>query len=287
MTCASGQTPIQPGYQLDGVAPVVTTYPSGGNGWTWRVVNDGDATSGTFTMRCLDDLVSTANGHTHQLGLDEVRKHITVAPGQEAEFTLTCADDAKGIVAGYDIDEGLVVMGNDPRPIIRVFKFYNPTNQPLSGDLYLLCLSNRTEKGADQGGHVVNTATVSTTTPETTTGDNSDSVTIQVDDSPVVVPVAPLTVSGASVSAAVRCGSGGGVCKGRATLVTASAVKVGGRTIKAGTVLAQGAYKIKSGKKAVVKMHQTAAGRKALGSKALKKAKLKLGGKSRTVRLKH
>ncbi|GAA1159111.1 hypothetical protein GCM10009606_41290 [Nocardioides aquiterrae] len=287
MTCASGQTPIQPGYQLDGVAPVVTTYPSGGNGWTWRVVNEGDASTGTFTMRCLDDLVSTANGHTHQLGLDEVRKHITVGPGQEAEFTLTCADDAKGIVAGYDIDEGLVVMGNDPRPIIRVFKFYNPTNQPLSGDLYLLCLKNRTEKGADQGGHVVNTATVTTTTPETTTGDNSDSVTIQVDDSPVVVPVAPLKVSGSSVSAAVRCGKGGGTCQGRATLVTASTVKVGGRTIKAGTVLAKGAYKIKSGKKGVVKMHKTTAGRKALGSKALKKAKLKLGGDSRTVRLQH
>ena len=287
MTCASGQTPIQPGYQLDGVAPVVTTYPSGANGWTWRVVNDGDATSGTFTMRCLDDLVSTANGHTHQLGLDEVRQHITVQPGQEAEFTLTCADDAKGIVAGYDVDEGLVVMGNDPRPIIRVFKFYNPTSQPLSGDLYLLCLKNRTEKGADQGGHVVNTATVTTTTPETSTADNSDSVTIQVDDSPVVVPVAPLVVSGSTVSAAVRCGSGGGSCKGVATLVTASTVKVGGRTLEAGTVLARGAYRMRSGSKATVKLHQTAAGRKALGSKALTRARLRIGGDTRTVRLHH
>ncbi|HEU5037584.1 MAG TPA: hypothetical protein VFT70_11300 [Nocardioides sp.] len=287
MTCAPGRTPIQPGYLLDGIAPVVTTYPSGTDGWTWRVVNDGDATSGTFTMRCLDDLVSTANGHTHQLGLDDVRTHITVPPGQEAEFTLTCADDAKGIVAGYDIDEGLVVMGNDPRPIIRVFKFYNPTGQPLSGDLYLRCLDNRTQKGADRGGQVVNTATVVTTTPETTSGDNSDSVSIQVDDSPVLTPVAPLTVSGSTVSAAVRCARGGGVCQGRATLVTASTVKVGGKRLKAGTVLARGAYKVRSGKKAVLRLHKTAAGRKALGSTSLTKAKLRIGADSRTVRLKH
>ena len=152
MTCAPGQTPIQPGYLLDGTAPVVTTYPDSVNSWRFGVVNDGAATTGTFTMRCLDNLVSTANGHTHQLGLDEIRRTVTVPAGQVAEFTLTCADDAKGIVAGYDIDPGLVVLGNDPRPIIRVFKLYNPTNAPLSAKLYLLCLKNRTEKGADQGG---------------------------------------------------------------------------------------------------------------------------------------
>ena len=114
-----------------------------------------------------------------------------------------------------------------------------------------------------------------------------DSVTIAVDDSPVVVPIAPLAVSGSSVSAAVRCGNGGGVCKGQASLVAVSTVRVGGRTIKAGTVLAKGAYRIRSGTKGTVKLHTTAAGRKALGSKALKKAKLTIGGDTRTVRLKH
>jgi hypothetical protein len=195
LNCAPGQTPVQPGYQLDGVAPVLTTYPSGDNGWTFGVVTatGGDAaTQGAFSIRCLDNLVSTANGHTHALGLDEVRQTVTVPAGQSAEFTLSCAGDAKGIVAGYDIDPGLVVLGNDPRPIIRVFKFYNPTNGPLSADLYLLCLANRTERGADQGGNIVNTATVTTTTPESSSSDNSDSVSIQVDDSPVVTPVTPL-----------------------------------------------------------------------------------------------
>ena len=179
LQCAAGQTPIQPGYELDGIAPVVTTYPNDSLGWDFRVINAGGATSGTFTLRCLDNLVSTADGHTHALGLDEVRKSVTVPAGQTVEVQLTCANDAKGIVAGYDIDPKLVMLGNDPRPITRAFQLYNPTAGPLSADLYLLCLSNRTEKGA-QGGTIVNTATVTTTTPESSSGDNSDSATIQV-----------------------------------------------------------------------------------------------------------
>ncbi len=38
--------------------------------------------SATFTMRCLDILVSTANGHTHALGLDGIYKTVTVPAGQ-------------------------------------------------------------------------------------------------------------------------------------------------------------------------------------------------------------
>ena len=285
MTCAAGQVPIQPGYELGAPAPVLTTYPSGSNGWTWGVVNDGDATTGTFTMRCLDILVSTAAGHTHALGLDEIRKTVTVPAGQEAEFTLTCADDAKGIVAGYDMDEGLVNLGNDPRPIIRVFKFYNPTDGPLGVDLYLLCLKNRTVGGAGNG-HVVNTASVTTSTPESSTADNGDSVSFNVDTSPPVVPAATVTlVSSAKVSTQLTCGKGGGVCKGQATLVAAATQKVGALAIKKGTVLAKAGYKIRSGKKLTLHLRTTAAGKKVLGK--LSRAQLRIDGKVRTVRLKH
>ncbi|MBZ5738024.1 DUF7507 domain-containing protein [Nocardioides mangrovi] len=274
LTCAAGQTPIQPGYQLDGVAPVLTTYPDDSNGWVFAVVNDGSdgATQATFTLRCLDNLVSVANGHTHALGFSEVRRSVTVPAGQTMEVTLSCAADAKGIVAGYDVDEGLAVLGNDPRPIVRVFQFYNPTNQPLGADLYLLCLANRTEKGADQGGHIVNTANVTTSTPESQAGDNSDSATIQV--SPAVTPVAPLvTVSSSRVAATVSCSTGVGSCSGQATLTAQ------------GTLLAKGSYRIKAGKKATLHLKTTRAGRKLLG-KGLKKAKLTIDGTTRTVRIK-
>jgi hypothetical protein len=198
---------------------------------------------------------------------------VTVQPGQEAEFTLTCADDAKGIVAGYDMDEGLVNLGNDPRPIIRVFKFYNPTNGPLSVDLYLHCLKNRTRGGNDGGGHIVNTATVTTSTPESSTADNKDSAAFNIDTSPPVVLPKTVQVSSTKVSTAVSCGKGGGVCKGQAVLVAE------------GTVLAKGSYKIKSGKKLTVHLKKTAAGKKMLGK--LKKAQLRIDGKVRTVTLKH
>ena len=251
MSCAPGQTPIQPGYDLDAILPVVTTYPDSDNSWRFAVVNDGPAASGTFTLRCLDNLISTANGHAHQLGFNEIRKTVTVPAGQTAEYTLTCAGDEKGIVAGYDIDPGLVVLGNDPRPIVRVFRFYNPTDGPLSADLYLLCLANRTEKGADQGGTIVNTASVTTSTAETTLVDNSDHVQIQVDDSPPVTPVTPLVkVSESRVATTVRCGGGGGVCQGTATLVAASTQRVQGHVVKKGDLLAKATYRIKSGKKA-------------------------------------
>ncbi|HEY0951792.1 DUF11 domain-containing protein [Nocardioides sp.] len=286
MSCGAGQTPIQPGYELGGVAPVVTTYPDGAQGWRFAVVNDGAPTSGAFTLRCLDVRVSTANGHTHQLGLDEVRQTVTVPAGQEAEVTLSCAADAKGIVAGYDVDPGLVVLGNDPRPIVRVFKFFNPTGGPLQAKLYLHCLANRTEKGAGQGGTIVNTATVTTSTPETSTGDNADSVTVHVDTSPAVVPVAPtVVVTSARVAATVKCGAGGGVCRGRAALVAASTQKVGGHLVKRGAVLAQATYRIRSGSRATLQLKQTALGKRAL--RGLTKAQLRIDGAVRTVRIKH
>ena len=274
LQCAAGQTPIQPGYELDGVAPVITTYPNDSLGWDFRVNNpaSGGATQGTFTIRCLDNLVSDANGHTHALGLNEVRKTVTVPAGQTTQAQLTCANDAKGIVAGYDLDPGLVMLGNDPQPITRVFYLYNPTDGPLSADLYLLCLSNRTTKGA-QGGTIVNTANVSTSTPETTTGDSSSSATIQV--SAVATPVAPrVSVGSSQVTTAVRCGTGAGTCRGTATLLVRH------------TVLAKGSYAIKAGKTATLHLRQTKAGRHLL-STGLKRAQLRLGTTTRTVRIQH
>ncbi|MEP9363160.1 hypothetical protein ABLE68_09365, partial [Nocardioides sp. CN2-186] len=284
LQCAAGQTPIQPGYELDGIAPMVTSYPNDSLGWDFRVINSGGATSGTFTLRCLDNLVSQTDGHTHALGLDEVRKTVTVPAGQTMEVQLTCAEDAKGIVAGYDIDPGLVMLGNDPRPITRAFQLYNPTAGPLNARLYLLCLSNRTEKGA-QGGTIVNTATVTTSTPESTTGDNSDSATIQV--SPVAAAAAAtVTLHSAQASASVSCGSGVGSCRGQAVLTAAKTQRINGHVVKKGALLARATYKIKAGHQVVVKMKKTKLGKNVLGAKSLKTAKLRIGGKVRTVHLK-
>jgi hypothetical protein len=304
LTCDTGQVPVQPGWALDDAAPVVTSYPNGERGWTFAVDNAGGASAGTFTLRCLDVLTSEADGHQHELGFDEVRQSVTVQPGQVSEITLSCASDAKGIVAGYDVDPGLVVLGNDPRPVIRVFKLFNPTDQPLDADLYLHCLANRTEKGADAGGTVTNTATVSTSTAETTTDDNSSSVAFQVDTSPVspvspvvphnpVAPAAPSSVrlvavkalvSKSAVATTVSC-TGAEDCAGRAQLVASKRMKVNGHVVKKGTVLATVTYSVEAGTKAKLKLVKTKAGRTALRGKAVRKVTLRIGGKAFTVSL--
>ncbi|WP_164519589.1 DUF7507 domain-containing protein [Nocardioides ferulae] len=284
LTCAAGQVPVRPSWLLDGPARVLTTYPSGATGWTFGVVNAGGATTGTFSIGCLDVRLTTASGHTHSLALDEVRQTVTVPAGQVGEYTLTCANDAKGIVGGHDLDPGLVPLGNDPRPVVRVFKLFNPTAQPLDARLYLRCLGTRTEKGADPGGKIVNTASVTTATAESSTANNSDSVSVQVE--PTVAAVAPqVEVHKAAVTAKVRCGAGG-VCKGKASLLAASTTKVNGTVVKKGAVLAKTAYKIKGGKKVVLRLKATKIGRKALGRDGVHKAKLRIGDRTWVVRIK-
>ncbi len=291
--CAAGQTPAQPGFQLDGTGDVATSYPSAGpagtNGWTWVVrVEPGDtAVNGTFTLRCLGTEVSSVNGHSHDLDLGEVRQTVTVPAGQTLEFELRCAGDAKGIVAGFAADAGLVVLGNDPRPVIRVFKFHNPTSGPLSADLYLLCLSVRNKGGVGNGGVIVNTARATTTTSESDSGNNSDTARIEVDTSAPASPASTVVaVAGSTATTAVTCASGGAACTGVARLVAVKAVKVSGTTIKRGAVLAQGSFRIASGKTVQLKLKQTAAGKKALRSKAVKRAQLAIGSQTKIVRIK-
>ncbi|CAN5149539.1 hypothetical protein BH09ACT12_BH09ACT12_15800 [soil metagenome] len=285
LTCAPGQTPIQPGYLLDGVAYVPTSYPSGVNGWTFSVIS-GQATSGTFSIRCLDNVTSTSGGHNHALDLFEVTQDVTVPAGQVSEITLACGD-AKGIVAGYDLDSGLVNLGNDPRPVIRVFKLYNPTSGPLHAKLRLLCLGIRTKGNTGSSGVVTNTATASTASVEASYGDNSDSATFTIDTSSTATPFASGTVTSRSVVTTVKCSTDGDACRGRATLVAVKRMKVDGTVVRKGSVLARTSYRVASGKKARITLKSTRSGKHALASKRLKKARLKIDGGTRVIRLRH
>ncbi|MDP2774847.1 MAG: hypothetical protein Q8O61_14945, partial [Nocardioides sp.] len=294
LSCSPGQVPTQPGYQLDGTARVPTSYPSGETGWTFAVSAgpDGTATSGTFTIRCLDRALTTAAGHSHDLSLAEVRQSVVVEPGQVAEVTLSCANDAKGIVAGYDLDHGLVNLGNDPRPVVRVFKLFNPTDGPLGADLWLLCLGNRTT-GGEATETVVNTATVTTATPETSTADNRDAAQFVVNSSAVapahasIAAPAVSVVSRARVRAAVRCTPGAGVCRGKAVLIARKTQRFNGVVVRKGAVLARTSYRIAASRRVSVTLKPTAAGRKALRSTSLKSAKLRVAGTTRVVRIRH
>ena len=208
---------------------------------------------------------------------------MTVPAGEVVEVTLTCPVGYKGIVAGWRLDDGLVDLGNDPRPIIRVFKLFNPTSGPLTADLWLGCLATRTKSGT--GNPVVtNTASATTTSPEKTTGNNSGSATLTVQSgSAPAAPAAPrVAVSGSKVTAPVTCQVEVD-CGGTATLVALKTQKVAGKKLKKGTVLAKGGYTVEAGSTSTVVLKATKNGKKAL--KKVKKATLKLGKKAKKVKL--
>ena len=281
LECAPGTVPIRPGYALNGTAEVVTSYPAGDNDWTFALSSGGgDATSGVVSIQCMLDELAEANGHGHDLNLREVTQNVTVPAGEVLEVTLTCPVGYKGIVAGWRLDEGLVNLGNDPRPIIRVFKLFNPTSGPLTADLWLGCLATRTKPGT--GNPVVsNTASATTTSPEKTLGNNYGSATFTVDMAPAS-PSARVAVAGSKVKAPVVCKDDEG-CGGVATLVALKTQKVAGKKITKGTVLAEGTYVLESGEKSKVVLKASKKTKKAL--KKVKKATLKLGNKAKKVTL--
>jgi uncharacterized repeat protein (TIGR01451 family) len=291
--CATGR-PIAPSFSVPVGSTVRQSRPVGASRWTF-VVDSTTAGTGDFSVRCLDPQVATADGHQHDLSLTPLTQSVTVAPGQTVEVTSTCAGDAKGVVAGWAMDKGLVSLGNDPRPIVRVFRFYNPTNTTRTADVFLLCLRSKTSANTGSGT-VVNTAYATTSTPETTTGDNTASASFRVDTSPV--PPAPVTSTPAPtspkasvaqgtsvVTTTVACTGGTTACKGTALLVAAKTQRINGTTIKKGTVLARTTFTVAKGKTLAVKMKPTAAGKRVLKAKALKTAQVKIGAKVRTVRL--
>ncbi|MBU1801531.1 MAG: hypothetical protein KKA97_04670, partial [Actinobacteria bacterium] len=283
LTCGPDQTPIRPGYLLDGVASVVTSYPSGASGWTFSVDN-GAASSGTFSLGCLSRTTSASGGHRHPLDLFEVTENVTVAPGQGAEITLSCAD-AKGIVAGYDLPPGLVNLGNDPRPVVRVVKLVNPTSSPLHASLRLLCLGVRTADPAGGAGVVRNTAAATTASLESSYDDNADDATFTVDTSSVASPVASGTIKATSVVTKVRCTDDDGACRGRARLVATKRLRAHGTVVRRGALLARASYRVAAGTHEKLSLKPTKAGRVALGSKRLTKARITVDGTTRVIRL--
>ena len=103
-----------------------------GNGWKF-VLDVSEPAHVTFSIRCLTRQVSVTNGHTHDLKFEHIVTEVTIEAGKVNETQLTCADGSKGIVADMDLDDGLKSLGNDPRPVTRAFKLYNPTDHAAQG----------------------------------------------------------------------------------------------------------------------------------------------------------
>lgn len=299
LNCPAGTTAIQPGFISDAPGLVMYSQPEG-NGWKF-VFKTSDAQTGdqaVFSIRCLSKQLSTTDGHSHDLSLQRIQTEQTIQPGQVNEIQLTCPDGSKGIVAGWDLDYGLVSLGNDPRPVTRAFKVYNPTDQPLKGRFTLLCLGDRTGTGGGGGETrtIVNTGKVNSDN-DTDGSNNESSVTVTASSGsgtvdpgtgkpPVNNPIAQTIVgkgvsySASSVSFSLKCS---GACGGIAKLSTLSRVKAGGKQFAKGTVLAKRKYFVGKAGTRKIKLGLTRAGKTILKSGKAKKAILRVSGKTAKV----
>lgn len=148
----------------------------------------------TFSIRCLNRWLTTVEGHSHELWLSRPDKHVTVEPNAPAAGTydIDCSDEAKGIVAGYDLPDPLFMAGHDPQPKRRSFKILNEGGVAKDAHLLLLCIGDRT--GTDPPPPVGPSAVASTAT---------------------------VSATGASVGLTVSCPAGG--CGGSVDLLAAAA----------------------------------------------------------------
>jgi len=282
LDCGPGKTPIQPGYRFQGDATLLTSFPQGASSWTFAI-DSVEGTVATFSIRCLSNTVSSADGHTHPLNLKLLRKDIVVGPGQTVEVQLDCDDDAKGIVGGYDVDPGLVPLGNDPRPKTRSFKFFNPTGQSLNASVSLLCLSTKVS-GSQASNTIDNTAYVTSSTPDADLTDNDSTVRVTASSARrASLASTKVRIRGTVATVTVRCAKGRTICRGPVRLVARSKQKLGGKLVKKGTILASTTYTVKAGKTAKVKLKASKVGKKALKSKSLRRAQIRLGSTTRSV----
>ena len=201
-----------------------------------------------------------------------------------------------------DLDPGLISLGNDPRPVTRAFKLYNPTMGPLTARLSLLCLGNMTSGHNVGPMQIVNTAYITTTSNDDNSGNDQSSATITVNasgttttpipndppDKPVVNNPVGMSIGGSDVArrgnrvvATVRCT---GACSGNAKLISVKTVKIGKKKVRKGSVLAKGRFRINAAGKRKLKLKINARGRMVL--KKSRKAVLKLSsGEKKIVRI--
>ena len=260
LTCPTGTIPIVPGFALSGGAATLaaSSYDRVNHPRDWSFTLDVTApTTATFSVRCLRTTVGAVYGHTHDLRFTHVVKTVTVA-GNTAkegdEFQVICPDDAKGIVATWDVPPGVFHFGNDPRLKERAFRLFNDSGTPRTATVDLLCLHDRTTSegmGTSEPVVVDNTATVTSGSADANGANNSSVATITVQP-------------GSSTTGLV--GSGRASASAFSMRVVSSMPGTGALTVRSGgTLLAQGSVKLRPGSAATASLKLTAAGKRQLG----------------------
>lgn len=207
---------VAPGYGVSGAEGYLTYSMPGydGNGkpaWDFgfTATQSGNV---EFSIRCMDRWLSTSVGHSHEQWFSNVDERFDVDPTDHAgrEYQVSCSDEAKGIVGGFDLEDPLYMLGHDPRPKTRAFRVLNESNSKKKAHFNLLCVGDRT--GTDPPPPVAPSG---------------------------VFKTADASSTGATVPVKLTCGSAG--CGGTVELRTAAS---GTRAVAAGSqVIGRGVFK--------------------------------------------
>ncbi|CAI9398984.1 choice-of-anchor A family protein [Nocardioides sp. T2.26MG-1] len=256
LTCRPGSVPIAPGYDLSSAGARVVGSETSYAARTWTLTFETPSLATvTASALCLSTTTSAVGGHTHQLRFTHVARTVSV-PGvteaQGTEFKVTCPDDAKGVVATFDLPPGVTTWGNDPRLKERAFRLFNQSGAAKDATLDLVCLHDRvgTDMGTDEPVSVVNTATVSSVSTDANAANNAASATVTV-------------VPGSSTA-----GFAGRAVVGRSTVslrVLSSMPGKGALAVRSkGALLARGSVGLRAGGAVTATLRLTDAGRRQL-----------------------
>ena len=258
LTCPSGTVPVVPGFSLSGgTATLAASEHREAAPRAWRFTFDVTSpATATLSVRCLHTTVGAVLGHTHELRLTHVVRTVTVSGHTAAEgdeFQVICPDDAKGVVATWDVPPGVRHFGNDPRLKERAFRLFNDTGAAQSATVDLLCLHDRTgteEMGTATPITIDNTAVVSSTSVDADGTNNSATATVSVQPGPVTVGfTGAARTTGDRVSLSVVSSM-----PGRGVVSIHSG----------GVVLARGQVGLRPGRAAVAHLRATGAGQRRL-----------------------
>lgn len=185
-TCPSGYTPVTPTYAVtNGVAVVRGSYAQGSS-WKWVVDYDDSDTAATFDVDCLAPETSSTNGHTAPLSLTTPEGSVSVDPEGRTEGVVLCPSSARAITGGYlGGDASVLSLGREQRGTNYMFRFYNDDwEQAWNASIQTTCVGVRT---ADEPSyyHVKNTATVTTSSSDLSTSDNTSTADVAIDGDPV------------------------------------------------------------------------------------------------------
>lgn len=192
-SCPSGYTPVAPAYDVTLGSVVVRQSWASGSTWTWQIDQSANSST-TFGLTCLPPRSDATGGHTASLLISTTSDAVALGAGTRAEGQITCADGGNGIVGGFGTELPTVrSLGMESRGITYMYRFHNAGPATAQGLTQLTCIGVRTATEPSYY-HVINTALVTTTTPDASGTDNSSSADLAVNGDPTAAPPNGVTV---------------------------------------------------------------------------------------------